>query len=153
MRLRRHDWKWAAPSPQRIDAAHELHRRGIAVVVKVTPWIPEVTDVAAIRQAVDPEIEVEVAPLMVEGGVVWTLPYSRRFDQREVDRAYLRSCVRDISLPATRWYVPYGAASSTSPGGGLMSVVGDADHTLALLESIDGSPYDLQGEGFGLGVA
>ena len=126
-----------AESPQaRIDVAHELHERGVSVVVKVTPWIPRISDVAAVRQAVDPAIPLDVAPLLVEGGVVWTLPYSQRFDQRGVDRVYLRCCARECSLPATRWFAPMAAVSSSAPGGGLMSVVTSANHAMTLLDSI-----------------
>ena len=53
-----------APSAAaRLDALHELASRGVEVLLQATPWIPEITDVSALRRRVDPDIAIQVTPL------------------------------------------------------------------------------------------
>jgi DNA repair photolyase len=96
----------AAPTRERIDVANELHGLGVDVRLTATPWVPGLTDVQAVRALAHPEVRLDVAPLVSDGGVAWTSPYNQRWDQREVDRAYLRAYLDAGDMANTHWTVP-----------------------------------------------
>ncbi len=83
-----------ADSPaSRLAALHQLHALGVRVVLQISPWIPGVSDVAALLERVDPAIRVQVTPLRLPA----TLDRARRalrLTQREVNEAYRREYER-----------------------------------------------------------
>lgn len=95
-----------APSPQeRIEAARAIMRAGVAVLLALSPWTPEFGDVEEILDAAA-GIGVWVTPLEVEGPVVSHLPFSRRYDQADIDGRFLEVWRRTEPRPGVRWRAP-----------------------------------------------
>jgi len=93
-----------APTPaERLDLVHDLADAGVPVRVSAIPWIPGVSDVGAIARGVGSRIPIMVAPLNVNSAKVRRTGFGRRFDQREIDRAYLEERERSTELRPVVW--------------------------------------------------
>jgi DNA repair photolyase len=95
-----------APSAEeRLRALHVLAEEGVRVLVQATPWIPGVTDVAALRARVDPAIWLQVTPLRLP-------PHLDRatralgLTQAGVNEAFQREYERVAPLRRVRWSRP-----------------------------------------------
>lgn len=99
-----------APTPaERLDLVLDLADAGVPVRVSAIPWIPGVSDVAAIARCVGSSIPIMVAPLNVNSPEVRRTGFGRRFDQREIDRAYLEERERSTGLRSMLWLQPITA--------------------------------------------
>jgi hypothetical protein len=78
----------------------------VKVAVNAEPWIPSVSDAAAILDAVDVDIPVRFAPLNVVNPAVSGTPYGQRFSQPEINTAYLREFARVGARPNVTWVRP-----------------------------------------------
>ncbi len=78
----------APPSGERLAAARELAAAGIDVRLLVQPWIPDLTDVAALADAAG-GVPLWVAPLSVDTPAVASTGLGRRFTQTEINERYL----------------------------------------------------------------
>lgn len=96
----------APPARERLATIQTLADEGVDVVVSAAPWIPGVTDIDALVDAVPSGIEICVAPLNVTPTHRKGAPYRRRFDQREVNEAYLAAFARTPDRPNVRWLPP-----------------------------------------------
>jgi hypothetical protein len=82
---------------------HELADAGEPVWVSVNPWVPGVTDIISLARGVGSTIPIRVAPLNVNSPEVMRTGFGRRFNQREIDRAYLEERERSTELRSVRW--------------------------------------------------
>ena len=99
-----------APTPaERVHLVRVLAEAGVSVRVSASPWIPGVGDVAALARCLDPTIPITVAPLNVNSPEVRRTGFGRRFDQHEIDRAYLVERDRSTELTSVRWLPPVTA--------------------------------------------
>ncbi|HEX6417874.1 MAG TPA: hypothetical protein VFZ77_05235, partial [Acidimicrobiales bacterium] len=102
-----------APTPTaRIEVVRELADAGVPVEVSASPWIPGVSDVTSLAERLGPSIAITVAPLNVNSPEVARTGYGRRFDQHEIDRAYLEERERCGELASLRWLPPLTAKRS-----------------------------------------
>lgn len=95
----------AAPADERIAMANQLVASGVNTVLQCAPWIPGVSDVAAIRSAVDERISVQVTPLRVPARLVRAIR-AFEFDQRSINAAYREAFEANPHLPRVRWSRP-----------------------------------------------
>lgn len=75
------------------------------MLVLATPWIPGLTDLAALRQRIDPSIFINTTPLRLPP----ELERTRRalgVEQHEVNRAYLAEYQRLHDMNGIRWSRP-----------------------------------------------
>ena len=92
----------AASAAARLAVLHELAASDVNVLLRVSPWIPEVTDLSLLLAAVDPGITIWVTPLRLP-------PYlgraSRYFGltQSDVNDAYRTEYDRIGARPNLRW--------------------------------------------------
>jgi DNA repair photolyase len=99
-----------APSPaERLDLVRALDDAGVPVWVSVAPWIPNVTDVSSIVRAVGSGIPITVAPLNVNSPEVRRTGFGRRFDQHQIDDAYLAAWRDAAGRTGVRWLQPITA--------------------------------------------
>lgn len=99
-----------APTPaERLDLIRDLAEAGVPVSVSASPWIPGVGDPASLVRALGTAIPITVSPLNVNSREVRRTGFGRRFDQREIDRAYLEERDRSIELTSVRWLTPITA--------------------------------------------
>ena len=78
-----------APTPrQRLDLLHDLAAAGVSVELALSPWIPGVTDTAALIDAVDPAIPIRITPLRVRAPKVIDTAFGREWDQEAVNAAF-----------------------------------------------------------------
>jgi pyruvate-formate lyase-activating enzyme len=81
----------SAPPPQeRLDLLHRLADAGVSVELALSPWIPGVTDTAALIDAVDPAIPIRITPLRVRAPKVIDTAFGRAWDQEEINAAFER---------------------------------------------------------------
>jgi len=81
----------SAPTPRdRLDLLHRLADAGVAVELALSPWIPGVTDTAALIDAVDPAIPIRITPLRVRAPKVIATAFGRSWDQEEINAAFER---------------------------------------------------------------
>jgi DNA repair photolyase len=99
-----------APTPtERMRLIRDLAEAGVHVRVSASPWIPGVGDVASLARRLDTSITITVAPLNVNSPEVRRTGFGRRFDQHEIDRAYLEERERSTELTSVRWLPPVTA--------------------------------------------
>ena len=99
-----------APTPaERVDLIRDLVEAGVPVSVSASPWIPGVGDPASLARTLGATIPITVAPLNVNSREVRRTGFGRRFDQREIDRAYLEERERSTELTSVRWLPPVTA--------------------------------------------
>lgn len=95
----------AASPEDRLAIAHDLAAQGVRVVVQVSPWIPGVTDVAALLDRISPWLRVQITPLRLPAH----LTRARRafpFSQAEVNEAYQREFERVGPRVRVHWSRP-----------------------------------------------
>ncbi|MGZ4707973.1 MAG: radical SAM protein [Acidimicrobiales bacterium] len=81
----------SAPTPrERLDLLHRLADAGVMVELALSPWIPGVTDTAALIEAVDPAIPIRITPLRVRAPKVIDTPFGQAWDQEEINAAFER---------------------------------------------------------------
>lgn len=104
----------APPPAHRLAVIGELARAGVRTHVNVSPWIPGVSDVAAIaaaaRAAARQQLLVDVGPLNVLAPMVAGSHFARGRDQASIDRAYSAARRATAGVPRIRWWPPVGAA-------------------------------------------
>jgi Radical SAM superfamily len=103
--LKRVDPK-APTAAERLSVIGALADSGITVSVSAAPWIPGVSDIAALLERVPPGVPVCVAPLNVSSPEVAATPYGRRFSQRAVNEAYIDEFERVGPRPFVDWVRP-----------------------------------------------
>jgi DNA repair photolyase len=96
----------APPAPERLAMVATLHDAGITVEVNAMPWIPDVTDAAALVAAVPDGVPVIFGVLNVRDPHVCDSPFGRRYDQAEVNARYLDDHERVGSSERVRWLAP-----------------------------------------------
>jgi DNA repair photolyase len=95
----------APPPAERIEVARAIGEAGVPVLIALSPWTPEFGDVDEVLDAAA-GIGVWVTPLEVEGPVVGHLPFSRAYDQAEIDDRFLEVWRRTEARPGVRWRAP-----------------------------------------------
>jgi DNA repair photolyase len=101
-----------APTPaDRLDMVHDLADAGVPVAVTVTPWIPDVSDVASIARRVRSTIPVWVGPLNVASPEVERTGFGRRYSQHEIDHAYIEARRSRAEHRPVRWLLPVTAGA------------------------------------------
>jgi DNA repair photolyase len=95
----------APPAAARLDALHDLAARGVAVLLQATPWIPGITDIAALRSRVDGGIAIQVTPLRLPRHLD-RATRALGLTQTEVNDAYRREYERTGPLRKVRWSRP-----------------------------------------------
>jgi DNA repair photolyase len=99
----------APPPAERLDLARDLADAGVRIRVSVAPWIPGVTDIAAIARRVGSKVPITVAPLNVASPEVRRTGFGRRFSQHEIDRDYLAAWRTSAKPSSVRWLLPVTA--------------------------------------------
>ena len=77
----------AAPSKERLDALHKIAEAGINTWLLAAPFVPGVTDLKALREAIDPEIQIYSYPLRIDAFMRGN-SRSMGFDQKTVNERY-----------------------------------------------------------------
>lgn len=95
----------APTAAARLAALHQLADAGVAVHLQASPWIPGVTDIAALRAAVDHAIGITVTPIRLPTTLE---PFAERrgLDQASVNDAFHREFDRVGPLDGVRWSRP-----------------------------------------------
>lgn len=96
-----------APSAvQRVAALHELHAIGVDVNIDAAPWIPGISDAAALITILPPGATIQFAPLALHhcGGRISLL--GQQYDQAEIDVAYQRERERIGEREGIIWKAP-----------------------------------------------
>jgi hypothetical protein len=91
---------------ERLAMVTTLRAAGVEVRVSASPWIPGITDAAALIDRVGPGIRIRFAPLNVLSPMVARTPFGKRYDQREVNDAYLRDFQRVGASEDVIWQIP-----------------------------------------------
>lgn len=102
--LRRVD-PMAPSAAERLEIVHSLKAAGVRVRVQASPWIPGVSDVAALLARLDPTIPVTVTPLRVPAHVE-RFAASRGLTQAVVNDAFRREFDRVGPRPHVVWSAP-----------------------------------------------
>ncbi|MCW5892851.1 MAG: nitroreductase family deazaflavin-dependent oxidoreductase [bacterium] len=97
----------AAPPAERLALARELADAGLDVGISLAPWIPGITDVAAVVRAVGPARRVTISPLKCNagGGRMWFA--GRPWLQEDVNRRYVAERERFHGHAMLRWEAPW----------------------------------------------
>jgi DNA repair photolyase len=100
-----------APSPAaRLEAVAALVAANVPTSVTVTPWIPGVSDVAAIataaRAAAGRNIWIQAGPLNVVAPVIAMSRFAGRWDQASINAAYVRARDETSGLEPISWWPP-----------------------------------------------
>jgi DNA repair photolyase len=96
----------AAPTPaERLATVAALARAGVSTSLSISPWLPGVTDVPAlveaVRTAAGSGVWIVVAPLNVRAPQVAASPFAAGWDQAEINRAYVAARGEADDLGAT----------------------------------------------------
>jgi hypothetical protein len=79
-----------APSPsERFEVLRTLHRAGLGVGLNALPWIPDITDTAALIERTPPEVEITFAPLQFGNDRDHMTLLGRSYGRDEVVARYL----------------------------------------------------------------
>jgi len=84
----------ATTATKRVEGLRTLHDAGVKVGLNCMPWIPEVSDAAALVDAIDDDISIVFGPLNVLWPAVAPSPYGKRFRQADINAAYDRESAR-----------------------------------------------------------
>jgi DNA repair photolyase len=100
-----------APSPdERLEAVAALVAANVPTSVTVTPWIPGVSDVAAIaaaaRAAARRNIWIQAGPLNVVAPVISLSRFAGGWDQAAINAAYVRARDASSGLEPISWWPP-----------------------------------------------
>lgn len=95
-----------APSvAERLEMVHVLHGAGVRVRVQASPWIPGVSDVAALLERLDVDVPVTVTPLRIPSHVE-RFAEGRGLTQELVNDAFRREFERVGPRPHVVWSTP-----------------------------------------------
>lgn len=95
----------AAPSKERLDALHKIAESGVSTWVLAAPYVPGVTDLRELRDAIDPNILIYSYPLRIDAFMRGNYR-SMGFDQASVNKAYEAHFDEIGPLPKLRWAKP-----------------------------------------------
>jgi hypothetical protein len=119
----------APTARDRLELVAALTANGIPVSVSAAPWIPGVTDAAELISRVPAGVPIRFAPLNVVSPVVAASPWGDRYDQAEVDAAYLAARAEVGDHPHVYWALPIlrpgGSAEQMRNIGGSRVLGGD----------------------------
>ena len=96
----------AAPTSERLSVLHQLHREGILVEVNALPWIPGVSDIECLVDAIPPDVKVTVSPLGTRLDRSDRRLMGRSMHRDEIIRLYLEEKDRLVSNPQLSWLKP-----------------------------------------------
>lgn len=96
----------------RLRLVAELVANDIPVAVSAAPWIPGLTDAGELIARVPPRVPIRFAPLNVVSPLVAASPWGARYDQAQIDAAYLAARAEIGDRPHVYWALPVGR-----PGG------------------------------------
>lgn len=97
-----------APSPtQRLALVRALSREGVDVGIMIAPWIPGVTDVAAIAAAAGAERRVTISPLKCNASGAKLKLAGRTYTQQAVNRRYREERDRFRGNRSLQWEPPW----------------------------------------------
>jgi hypothetical protein len=97
---------YVATASERKSAIETLAKAGVDVCLQAQPWIPGITNAAAIIEWADGRFPVSFTPLIVDSPGVARTPLGRQFKQREINRAYLEERERLGNRPLVQWHKP-----------------------------------------------
>lgn len=96
-----------APSVcDRLEAISALHRAGIDISIDAAPWIPGVSDINALLNAIPAEVRVQVAPLDIRHIGYEATVAGMRFTQEQINVAYCQHRKAVGNNPRVRWKEP-----------------------------------------------
>jgi deazaflavin-dependent oxidoreductase (nitroreductase family) len=97
-----------APTPsQRLALVEALAAAGVDVGISLAPWIPEITDVAAILAVAGRHRRITISPLKCNGHGAQVLIAGRVYSQQLVNRRYSEERARFEPLPLVKWEPPW----------------------------------------------
>jgi hypothetical protein len=96
----------APTARDRLALVAELAANGVPVAVSAAPWIPGLTDAAELITRVQVGVPIRFAPLNVISPVVAASPWGERYDQAEIDAAYLAARAEVGDRPHVYWALP-----------------------------------------------
>ena len=94
---------------ERLDAVVELSRAHIPTQISATPWIPDVSDAAALIEQVRAtagDVPITIGPLNTRSDSVLDSPFGRAYTQAEVNDAFVAEFHRVGEQPCVRWLWP-----------------------------------------------
>ena len=97
---------YVAPASARMYAIERLAQAGVDVCLQAQPWIPGLTDAAAIIDWADGRFPVSFTPLNVDSPGVAHTRWGKLFTQRDINRAYLEERERLGKRPLVTWHKP-----------------------------------------------
>ena len=96
-----------APPAERLALIPALAARGLDVGVSLGPWIPGVTDVAAVLAAVGPERRITISPLKCNARGARLRLAGRTYTQQLVNRLYAAERDRFRGCRSLKWEQPW----------------------------------------------
>lgn len=96
----------APPVAERLEMVRALDEAGVRVGVGAAPWIPGITDANALIELIPEHIDIRIGPLRVAGPHVRGTPFGRRYDQAEINAAYLAARDATPERPNVFWSQP-----------------------------------------------
>lgn len=97
----------APPPAERLVLVRALAAEGVDVGISLAPWIPGVTDVAAVLDAVGPERRITISPLKCNAAGPTLELAGRRYTQQSVNGRYRHERERFRGCPSLRWESPW----------------------------------------------
>lgn len=93
-----------APSAaDRLRAVSELHRAGVDVHIDAAPWIPGISDIGALLEAIPAGVGIQVAPLDIRHIGAGATLGGMRFTQEQIEAAYRDHRKALGENPRVRW--------------------------------------------------
>jgi deazaflavin-dependent oxidoreductase (nitroreductase family) len=97
----------APPPAERLVLVRALAAAGVDVGISLAPWIPGVTDVGAVLDAVGPERRITISPLKCNAAGPTLELAGRRYTQQSVNGRYRQERERFRGCPSLRWESPW----------------------------------------------
>jgi DNA repair photolyase len=105
---------WAPSASERLRVVEAIATAGVDVGISAAPWIPGISDAAALVAAAPTGVPIRFAPLNVRSPKIAATPYGRRYSQEAVNDAYVREHERVGSPPGVSWLRPIPLGDSTT---------------------------------------
>jgi DNA repair photolyase len=96
----------AASVAERLQIVSALDRAGVVVAIDAAPWIPGVSDIAALLEVLPANVAVQVAPLDIRSLGAEAKLAGMSFTQEEINRSYLRQREAVGESRRVRWKEP-----------------------------------------------
>lgn len=96
----------APTAGERLDAIEAIRAAGVRVGLNALPWIPDVTDTAALIDAVHPDVELVFSPLATGADRDAIALLGRRHERPEIWARYLQAYEAFGHVPNTSWVKP-----------------------------------------------